>query len=91
MKAIEIVKPGEPDVLVPCTRPSPEPKAGEVLIRVTAAGNKLVVEIAPGSGEIRDQIVAAAVQGGMGVLEFSAEKLSLEEIFLQLTTEEAHA
>lgn len=59
--------------------------------QVTAAGNKLVVEIAPGSGEVRDQIVAAAVQSGMGVLEFSAEKLSLEEIFLQLTTEEAHA
>ena len=57
--------------------------------QVTIAGNKLVIEIAPGSGEIRDQIVSSAMQSGMGVLEFSAEKVSLEEIFLQLTTEES--
>lgn len=55
---------------------------------VTKAGDKLVVEISPDAAEIRDQIVAAAVQSGMGVLEFSSEKVSLEEIFLQLTTEE---
>ena len=55
---------------------------------VTAAGPKLVVEIEPTASEVRDQIVATAVQQGMGVLEFSAEKVSLEEIFLQLTTEE---
>lgn len=55
---------------------------------VSAAGNKLVVEINPGAAEIRDQIVAAAVNQNMGVLEFSAERVSLEEIFLQLTTEE---
>jgi ABC-2 type transport system ATP-binding protein len=55
---------------------------------VTAAGPKLVVEINSGGTEIRHQIVETAVQKGMGVLEFSAEKVSLEEIFLQLTTEE---
>jgi ABC-2 type transport system ATP-binding protein len=55
---------------------------------VTVAGPKLVVEIAQGAGEVRDRVVAAAVERGMGVLEFSAEKVSLEEIFLQLTTEE---
>ena len=32
-----------------------------------------------------------AVREQMGVLEFSAERVSLEEIFLQLTTEETHA
>jgi hypothetical protein len=58
---------------------------------VTAAGPKLVVEIQPGVSEIRDQIVSTAVQQGMGVLEFSAERVSLEEIFLQLTTEENHS
>ncbi len=58
---------------------------------VSAVGPKLVVEIKQGSAEVRDQIVAAAVQQGMGVLEFSAERVSLEEIFLQLTTEEKHA
>ncbi|OFZ20865.1 MAG: MFS transporter [Bdellovibrionales bacterium GWB1_55_8] len=49
---------------------------------------KIVVEIAPGVAEVRDRIVETAVQKGMGVLEFSAERVSLEDIFLQLTTEE---
>jgi ABC-2 type transport system ATP-binding protein len=56
---------------------------------VTATGSKIVVEISPGGSEVRDQIVETAVRQGMGVLEFSAERVSLEEIFLQLTTVEA--
>lgn len=55
---------------------------------VTSAGTKVVVEVAPGTPELRDQIVEAAVREHMGVLEFSAERVSLEEIFLQLTTVE---
>src|ERR1700692_2506227 len=35
---IEIKAPGGPEVLVPATRPVPEPKAGEVLIRIVGAG-----------------------------------------------------
>ena len=35
---IEIKQPGGPEVLTPATRPVPEPKAGEVLIRIAAAG-----------------------------------------------------
>jgi NADPH:quinone reductase len=35
---IEISRPGGPEVLVPATRPVPEPKPGEVLIRIAAAG-----------------------------------------------------
>jgi NADPH2:quinone reductase len=35
---IEISKPGGPEVLVPGTCPVPEPKAGEVLVRIAAAG-----------------------------------------------------
>jgi NADPH:quinone reductase len=35
---IEIKTPGGPDVLVPAIRPVPEPKQGEVLIRIAAAG-----------------------------------------------------
>lgn len=58
---------------------------------VSAAGPKLVIEIAPGTSELRDKIVETAVREQMGVLEFSAERVSLEEIFLQLTTEENHA
>ncbi len=35
---IEIKAPGGPEMLVPATRPVPEPKPGEVLIRIAAAG-----------------------------------------------------
>lgn len=38
MRAVEITQPGGPEVLVACERPTPEPGAGEVLIKVTAAG-----------------------------------------------------
>ncbi|HUH60216.1 MAG TPA: NAD(P)H-quinone oxidoreductase [Candidimonas sp.] len=38
MKAVEISTPGGPEVLVLVDRPMPEPKAGEVLIKVSAAG-----------------------------------------------------
>jgi NADPH2:quinone reductase len=38
MAAIEIAKPGGPDVLRLTQRPTPKPAAGEVLIRVRAAG-----------------------------------------------------
>jgi len=38
MIAIEIRQPGGPDVLVPAERPRPVPAAGEILIKVAAAG-----------------------------------------------------
>src|SRR5215472_11187728 len=38
MKAIEIGSPGGPDVLRLVERPVPEPRDGEVLVRVAAAG-----------------------------------------------------
>lgn len=38
MRAIEISTPGKPEVLVECSRPVPQPQAGEVLIKVAAAG-----------------------------------------------------
>jgi len=38
MRAIEITQPGKPEVLQLCERPQPELKAGEVLIKVHAAG-----------------------------------------------------
>ena len=60
------------------------PLARHVLASVTAVGTKIVVELRPDGGEVRDQIVSAAVGNGMGVLEFSAEKVSLEEIFLAI-------
>src|SRR3954470_15775401 len=38
MTAIEISAPGGPEVLKPMKRPVPQPKAGEVLIKVAYAG-----------------------------------------------------
>ena len=38
MRAVEIVKPGGPDALVPGERALPTPKPNEVLIKVAAAG-----------------------------------------------------
>lgn len=38
MRAVEISKPGGPEVLKPVDRPKPEPKDGEILIKVAAAG-----------------------------------------------------
>ena len=38
MRAVEITQPGKPDVLKIGTRAVPQPKAGEVLIKVAAAG-----------------------------------------------------
>jgi len=38
MRAVEISKPGPPEVLKPVERPDPAPATGEVLIRVAAAG-----------------------------------------------------
>jgi len=38
MTAIEIREPGGPEVLVPTSRPLPQPAAGEVLIQVVASG-----------------------------------------------------
>ena len=38
MRAIEIAKPGGPEVLIPCQRPVPAPGHDEILIRVRAAG-----------------------------------------------------
>lgn len=38
MRAVEISRPGGPEVLVPCTRPVPVPGPGQILIRLTHAG-----------------------------------------------------
>lgn len=38
MRAVEITAPGKPEVLMLATRPIPEVKTGEVLVKVTAAG-----------------------------------------------------
>lgn len=55
---------------------------------VSRIEDRAVIELQADAQEIRDVLIETAVQKKMGVLEFSAEKVSLEEIFLQLTTVE---
>jgi len=38
MRAVEIAKPGGPEVLTPAERALPQPRAGEILVKVAAAG-----------------------------------------------------
>ena len=58
---------------------SPTPTANGVL--------HFEVDAQPGH-DIREQVAAAVVQGGWGLQELRSQGLSLEEIFLQLTTSE---
>jgi len=80
MQAIEITEPGEADVLVPGTRPVPQPAAGEVLVHVAAAGvnrpdvaqRKGVYPPPPGASDIPGlEISGEVVALGDGVTEFA--------------------
>jgi NADPH:quinone reductase len=77
MTAIEITAPGGPEVLKPCQRPVPQPAAGEVLLRVAAAGvnrpdviqRKGLYPAPPGASdlpglEVSGERVCALVSGG---------------------------
>jgi NADPH:quinone reductase len=78
MTAIEIREPGPPQVLRAVRRPLPQPKAGEVLIRVTAAGvnrpdvlqRKGLYPAPPGASDIPGLEVAGVVVAvGEGVTD----------------------
>ena len=72
MKAIEIVQPGGPEVLVPCERTAPMPAAGEMLIAVAASGvnrpdvlqRKGLYPMPPGVSDLPGLEVAGVVAGG---------------------------
>lgn len=72
MKAIEITEFGAPDVLKLVDRPRPEPKRGEVLIRVTASGvnrpdvfqRKGAYAPPPGASDLPGLEVAGEIVGG---------------------------
>jgi NADPH2:quinone reductase len=72
MKAIEITQPGLPDVLKLCERPIPKLRAGEVLIKVHAAGvNRPDViqrmghyPVPPGASDLPGLEVAGEIVGG---------------------------
>jgi NADPH2:quinone reductase len=82
MIAIEIVKPGGPEVLTPVERPRPEPGPGEVLIKVVAAGvNRPDVmqrqgryPAPPGASDIPGLEIAGPIESlGAGVNTFKTE------------------
>ena len=58
---------------------------------IAVNGSRLLIEILPEQNELRDRLIEAAVQEKMGVLEFAPETRSLEDVFLQLTTQENHS
>lgn len=72
MRAIEITQPGPPDVLKICERPMPVPDAGQVLIKVHAAGvNRPDLlqrtgnyPVPPGASDLPGLEVAGEVVGG---------------------------
>jgi len=72
MRAIEISTPGGPEVLVPCERPIPEPRAGELLIAVQASGvnrpdvlqRKGLYPMPPGVSDLPGLEIAGTVAGG---------------------------
>lgn len=80
MSAVEIVRPGGPEVLVPTTRPVPSPAAGEVLIRIHAAGvngpdvfqRKGLYDPPPGASDLPGlEIAGDVVAIGAGVTRFA--------------------
>lgn len=80
MRAIEIIKPGAPEVLTPCDRPIPAAKAGEVLIKVHAAGvNRPDIlqrtgnyPVPPGASDIPGlEVAGEIVDGDLGGSGFS--------------------
>jgi NADPH:quinone reductase len=72
MRAIQITAPGGPEVLVPCERPVPEPRPGELLIAVQASGvnrpdvlqRKGLYPMPPGVSDLPGLEVAGTVVGG---------------------------
>src|SRR5688572_22413430 len=72
MRAVEITKPGPPEVLKPADRPKPVPKSHEILIRVAASGvNRPDVlqrtgnyPVPPGASDIPGLEVAGTIVSG---------------------------
>jgi putative PIG3 family NAD(P)H quinone oxidoreductase len=75
MRAIEITAPGGPEVLVPCERPAPEPRPGELLIAVQASGvnrpdvlqRKGLYPMPPGVSDLPGLEIAGTVAAGAAV------------------------
>ncbi|HZO04290.1 MAG TPA: NAD(P)H-quinone oxidoreductase [Burkholderiales bacterium] len=83
MRAVEITKPGGPEVLQPADRPQPGPRDGEILVKVAAAGvNRPDVlqrtgnyPVPPGASDIPGLEIAGEVVGGSTKLFKPGEKV----------------
>ncbi|RMF85400.1 MAG: ATP-binding cassette domain-containing protein [Nitrospirae bacterium] len=79
-------------VRVAVARPAPEVERalGAVpdVVAVSPDGDGAWVVETPAEVDRREQIAEAVVSGGFGLLALEPQSLSLEEVFLQLTTEE---
>lgn len=53
---------------------------------VRGSGTTYQIELSSTGKDSRDKIIDIAVEKGMGVLEFSSERISLEEVYLKLTS-----
>jgi ABC-2 type transport system ATP-binding protein len=74
-------------------RPSPALKGQLAAVPGVVAvseeeGGMVLVEM-PLDGDCREEVAKVVVDGGFGLLAFEPQGLSLEEVFVQLTTEEA--
>jgi NADPH:quinone reductase len=86
MKAIEISRPGGPDVLRACVRPDPVPGAGELLIAVSASGvnrpdvlqRKGLYPMPPGVSDLPGLEIAGTVAAG-NAQELAAAGLRIGE------------
>lgn len=58
------------------------------VVESSHANGALQLELSADAPDLRETIAETVVSRGMGLLEFGAETLSLEEVFLQLTTRE---
>jgi ABC-2 type transport system ATP-binding protein len=67
------------------------PGAGRVQIESVNGNGRVIATVeSPGGTDIRSQVAASVVQKGWPLYELRGVSLSLEDIFLQLTTDEAH-
>jgi ABC-type multidrug transport system ATPase subunit len=63
--------------------------AGVDQVVVTSEGDELWRAIVSGASPgLREEVTRAAVEGGLGVREVQARRLTLEDVFLSLTAEE---
>lgn len=87
--AYELEINGDFDILQPRLRNIPGVKTAEMLTRKDLPGSRYRVQLALEAGTDPGREISAAVVGmGLGLYEMKRTQVSLEDVFLELTTEE---